>query len=145
LYAALLGGRSLWLVPGWFASVRAIGGALGTAGIALPHVEIGIGISVVVLGLAVALRLSLPIAAAMALVGLFAIFHGHAHGAQMPQDTSGYAYAAGFMLATALLHCTGVALGLLAATFGERGGRRIAQAVGGSSALVGLAILAAVA
>ena len=112
LYAALLGGRALWLVPATFVAVMAIGGALGMAGFGLPYAEIGIALSVVVLGLAVALRLSLPTLAAMALVGLFAVFHGHAHGAEMPQDVSGYAYAAGFMLATALLHCAGIALGL---------------------------------
>jgi len=144
LYAAMLGGRALWLVPATFVSVMAIGGALGIAGIALPYVEIGIAISGVVLGVAVALRLSLPIAAAMALVGLFATFHGHAHGAEMPPDVAGIAYASGFMLATALLHCAGIGLGLLAAKLGERGWR-IAQAAGGAKALVGLAILAGVA
>ena len=97
LYAALLGGRALWLVPGTFVAVMALGGALGMAGYALPYTEIGIALSVIVLGLAVALRISLPTLAAMALAGLFAIFHGHAHGAEMPQDLSGYEYAAGFL------------------------------------------------
>ena len=80
----------------------------------------------------------------MALVGLFAIFHGHAHGAEMPPDVSGTAYASGFMLATALLHCAGIAIGLLVGGFGERGWR-IARTAGGAMALVGLAILAGVA
>ena len=123
----------------------AIGGALGIAGIALPYVEIGIALSVVVLGLAVALRMSLPALAAMALVGLFAIFHGYAHGAEMPRDVSGYAYAAGFMLATALLHGAGIALGLLAGRFAAQGGWRVAQAAGGAMALAGVAILTGVA
>jgi urease accessory protein len=144
LYAAMLAGRPLWPVPATFLSVMAIGGALGIAGIALPYVEIGIGISVVVLGVAMALRLSLPAAAAMALVGLFAIFHGHAHGAEMPPEVSGTAYASGFMLATAMLLCTGIGLGLLAARLGERGWR-IVRTAGGAMALVGLAILAGVA
>lgn len=138
LYAGLLGGRAMWGVPATFVAVMAIGGALGAAGVALPYVEIGIGLSVVVLGLAVALRLPLPMAGAMALVALFAVFHGHAHGAEMPQDASGTAYAAGFMLATALLHGTGIALALAA---GRLGGVRVAQTAGGAMALAGIAIL----
>ena len=106
-----------------------------------PFVEIGIALSVVVLGLAVALAPGLPTLAAMALVGFFAIFHGHAHGAEMPQDVSGYAYAAGFMLATALLHAAGIALGLALARMGQLAGRRAVQAGGGAMALAGLVIL----
>jgi urease accessory protein len=141
LYAALLGGRALWLVPASFVGVMAIGGALGIAGINVPYVEIGIALSIVVLGLAVALRLGVPTLAAMALVGFFAIFHGHAHGAEMPQDASGYSYAAGFMLATALLHAAGVALGLIAARLTALGGSRLTRAAGGAMALAGVAIL----
>ena len=126
LYAALLGGRALWLVPATFVGVMAIGGALGHGGLALPYAEIGIALSVIVLGLAVALRISLPTLAAMALAGLFAIFHGHAHGAEMPQTISGHDYAAGFMLATALLHGVGIALGVVGAksALARRAGRR---------------------
>ena len=93
----------------------ALGGALGMAGYGLPYTEIGIAVSVIVLGLAIAFRISLPTLAAMALAGLFAIFHGHAHGAEMPQTISGYEYAAGFLLATALLHGAGIALGIFSA------------------------------
>jgi urease accessory protein len=141
LYAALLGGRALWQVPASFVGVMAIGGALGMAGITVPLAEIGIALSVVVLGLAVALRVSLPTLGAMPLVGFFAIFHGHAHGAEMPQDASGYAYAAGFMLATALLHGAGIALGLAFGRMGQLAGHRIVQAGGGAMALAGLVIL----
>ena len=144
LHAALLGGRALWLVPATFVTVMALGGAVGAAGYPLPYVEIGIALSVVVMGLAVALRVGLPTLAAMALVGLFAIFHGHAHGAEMSADASGYAYAAGFMLTTALLHGAGIALGLLAGQFSEMGGRRVIQAAGSAMALAGLAILAGI-
>jgi urease accessory protein len=140
LYASLLGGRALWLVPVTFVTVMALGGALGVAGYALPYTEIGIALSVVVLGLAVALRISLPVLAAMALAGIFAIFHGHAHGAEMPQDLSGYEYAAGFLLATALLHGTGIAAGMIAGQLGERGGW-FARAAGGAMAAAGLFIL----
>jgi urease accessory protein len=141
LYASLLGGRALWLVPASFVGVMAIGGALGIAGIGVPYVEFGIALSIVVLGLAVALRLSIPTLAAMALVGVFAIFHGHAHGGEMPQDASGYSYAAGFMLATALLHAAGVAIGLIAGRLTALGGSRLTQAAGGGMALAGVVIL----
>jgi urease accessory protein len=144
LYAALLGGRALWLVPATFVTVMALGGALGAAGYALPYTEIGIALSVVVLGVAVALRVSLPTLAAMALAGVFAVFHGHAHGAEMPQSLSGYEYAAGFLGATALLHGAGIALGLAMGKLSELGGRRVVQAAGGAMALAGLALLVAV-
>ncbi len=142
LYAALPGGRALWLVPATFVGVMAIGGALGAAGYPLPYVETGIALSVIVLGLAVALRVSLPTLGAMALAGLFAIFHGHTHGAEMPLGVSGVTSAAGFMLATALLHGAGIAIGLVAGRLAEHGGWRIAQAAGGAMALAGIALLA---
>ena len=142
LYAALLGGRALWLVPATFVGVMAIGGALGAAGYPLPYVETGIALSVIVLGLAVALRVSLPTLGAMALAGLFAIFHGHTHGAEMPLGVSGVTYAAGFMLATALLHGAGIAIGLVAGRLAEHVGWRVAQAAGGAMALAGIALLA---
>ena len=144
LYAALLGGRALWLVPATFVAVMALGGAAGVAGYALPYTEIGIALSVVVLGVAVALRVSLPTLAAMALVGVFAVFHGHAHGAEMPQSLSGYEYAAGFLVATALLHGAGIAAGLGIGKLSELGGRRVAQAAGGAMALAGVALLVTV-
>lgn len=140
LYAALLGGRALWLVPATFVGVMAVGGALGAAGYPLPYTEIGIALSVIVLGLAVALRASLPTLAAMALAGSFAIFHGHAHGAEMPADAAAV-YAAGFMLATALLHAAGIAVGLVAGRLSERGGWRVAQMAGGAMALAGVLLL----
>lgn len=145
LFAAHLGGRALWLVPATFVAVMALGGALGMTGAGLPFVETVIALSVVVLGLAVALRIGVPTPAAMALVGFFAIFHGHAHGAEMPADASGVAYAAGFMLATALLHGTGIALGLTIARLGEFAARRSVQVAGGAMALAGAAILVGVA
>ena len=141
LYAAMIGGRALWAVPATFVGVMAIGAALGVAGYTLPYTEIAIALSVIVLGLAVAFRINIPTLAAMALAGLFAIFHGHAHGAEMPLDLSGYEYAAGFLLATALLHGAGIGLGLAAGSLAERGGWRAAQAAGGAMALAGVALL----
>ena len=139
LFAAGLGGRALWAVPLTFVAVMALGGALGVQGVALPFVETGIALSVVVLGTLIALRVQWPVAAAMALVGLFAIFHGHAHGAEMPLDASGAAYAAGFMIATALLHMVGIAIGLAA---GSRQG--VARLGGAAVAAAGVALLVGV-
>jgi urease accessory protein len=141
LYAAMLGGRALRLIPAAFLGAMAIGGVMGMAGYGLPYTEIGIAVSVIVLGLAVALRVSLPTLAAMALAGFFAVFHGHAHGAEMPQSISGYEYAAAFLLATALLHGVGVALGLTIGRLSERGWR-VAQAAGGAMAIAGIVLLA---
>ena len=112
IFAWQLGGRALWLVPASFVLMMAVGGALGTAGVAVPFVEAGIIASVIVLGAAVALRVKTPVAVAVAMVAAFAVFHGHAHGTEMPLDASGALYAAGFMLATALLHMGGIALGM---------------------------------
>ena len=112
LFAAHLGGRALWIVPLSFVSVMTLAGIAGTAGVALPFAEIGIALSVVVLGLAVAFQLNVPTVAAAALAGFFAVFHGYAHGAEMPASMSGLSYGLGFICATLLLHATGVGLGL---------------------------------
>jgi urease accessory protein len=139
MFAANLGGRALWAVPLSFVALMAVGGALGVAQIGIPYVETGIALSVVILGLVVALQAQWPVAAAMALVGVFALFHGHSHGTEMPLDVSGATYAAGFMLATALLHMAGIGLGI-----GMSQWRRAAQLSGAGLALVGIGLLAGV-
>lgn len=141
LFAANLGHRALWLVPASFVSMMMIGGVLGIAGVQVPFVEVGIAVSVIVLGAAVALNFNVPVIAAMALVGFFAIFHGHAHGAEMPNDASGLAYAIGFMLATAVLHAIGIGLGLGIGTAVRNYSRRVTQFGGGVIALAGGAVL----
>jgi urease accessory protein len=118
--------------------MMAAGGAAGMGGIEL---QIGIGLSVVILGVAVAFGLHLPTVAAMALVGLFAIFHGHTHGAEMPETASGFAYGLGFVMATAGLHSCGIGLGLVLGRMHEASGRRISRVAGSAMALAGLAIL----
>ena len=139
-FAVRLGGRAVWLVPAAFVAMMAVGGFAGLEGVQLPFVETAIALSVMVLGLAVAFQWKLPVAAASALVGLFAISHGHAHGSEMPVDASGLTYAAGFMLATASLHVAGIGLGLAVGRIGARS--RIAlQASGGAMALAGVALL----
>ena len=138
--AAQYGGRALWLVPLSFLVAMAIAGVIGMAGIVVPVAEIGIGVSVVVLGLAIAFQLRPPTFVAMAVVGFFALFHGCAHGAELPDRTTGLPFALGFLLATALLHGTAVGLGLLMQR--QASSRRLIQAGGGAMALVGIAVLA---
>ncbi|RUQ37925.1 MAG: HupE/UreJ family protein [Candidatus Competibacteraceae bacterium] len=114
LWAAQLGGRALWAVPLTFVLTMAVGGVCGFMGVALPMVEPGIAGSVIVLGILVALSSRLPMAASMALVGVFALFHGYAHGAEMAAEASALWYSLGFMLATATLHGAGIGIALAA-------------------------------
>lgn len=114
LLSAEIGGRAIWTVPATFVSVMIVGAALGIAGIRLPLVEYGIAVSVLALGTAVVGAGDLPVRVAMGFVGLFALFHGHAHGTEMPHLAEPVLYAAGFTLATILLHIFGAATGYLA-------------------------------
>lgn len=141
IFAWQLGGRAVWLVPATFVLLMAAGGALGMGGFSLPYVELGIALSVVVLGGAVALGVQLPLAAAMGLVGAFAIFHGHAHGAEMPETASGLAYGAGFMLATAALHLSGLALGAGIGRLGETYGQVWVRRAGAAVSVAGLGLV----
>lgn len=106
--AAVVGGRAVWSVPCAFLAMMMLGAVAGAWGMPLPLVEVGIGASVVVLGLATAFGRSLPEAAAVALAAVFAVFHGHAHGTEMAPTLSAAEYGAGFALATALLHASGL-------------------------------------
>ena len=137
-----LGGRALWLVPASFVVTMAAAGVAGMAGLALPYVEAGIALSILVLGAAIALETTMPVAAAMGLVAFFAVFHGHAHGTEMPQTMSGLAYGTGFVAATAALHALGIGLGLVIGRSGEMFGRRVLQVGGSAAALAGAALLA---
>lgn len=141
VFAWQLGGRALWLVPTTFVAVMAVGGVLGATGMTVPFVEAGIALSVVVLGAIVALDMRAPVAAAMGLVGLFAIFHGHAHGTEMPEDAGGVAYATGFMIATAFLHLAGISIGFLIGKAGERYGALVMRATGGLATVAGVCLL----
>jgi urease accessory protein len=136
-----LGGRAVWIVPMTFVLVMALGGALGMMGVAVPFVETGIVLSVIVLGAVVALGIQAPVAIAAGIVGLFAIFHGHAHGAEMPAAAGGMAYAAGFMIATATLHAAGLASGYLIEKIGDRHGTFATRAAGGIASLAGVGLL----
>jgi urease accessory protein len=114
LWAAQRGGRAVWLVPLAFVIVMMAGGLLGMAHVLVPFVEPGIIASVLILGLLVAMAARLPLAASACLVGVFALFHGHAHGAEMPTAAAGILYGLGFVISTILLHVCGIGLGLAA-------------------------------
>lgn len=144
LFAWMLKGRSLWLVPAAFVGMMAIGGVLGVFQIPVPMVELGIALSIVVIGALVASGKSIPVAAAMAIVGVFAIFHGHAHGTEMPAAMSGLTYGIGFIAATALLHAIGIAAGLAIGKAGEARGFQVARVGGAAMAAIGVAIVVGV-
>lgn len=113
LWGAFLGGRAMWTLPVVFPVVMALGGALGVVGVGLPGVETGIALSGVVLGIMVALAARPPLWVAAVLVGIFAVFHGHAHGTELPEAANALTFAIGFVIATGLLHLCGIAFGLL--------------------------------
>lgn len=114
LWGAALGPPALWLLPVAFPLVMAFGGVIGILGVPLPRVEIGIAISAIVLGLMVAFAVRAPLLLAVAAVGAFAIFHGYAHGAELPPGADAIAFSAGFVIATGLLHLAGIGFGLAA-------------------------------
>lgn len=142
VFAFVLGGRALWMVPLSFVAMMIVGFGLGSAQIDLPFVELGIALSSVVIGAAAAMGRPMPVIAAMGLVGAFAVFHGHAHGSEMPSDASGLTYAAGFIMATALLHLAGIAATLGVSKIVGRYGKLAAQLTGGVFTLGGIGILA---
>lgn len=142
LWGALLCAPAIWLLPLVFPLVMAIGSVLGILGVPIPSIEVGIALSAIVLGLCVALALRPPLWIAAAIVGAFAIFHGHAHGTEPPAAVDAYTYAAGFVIATGLLHVGGIVFGLLARwDWGEVAVR----AGGGVIALAGVAFLSGIA
>jgi urease accessory protein len=138
LWGAFLGMPAMVLLPVVFPLVMALGGALGILGVPLPGTEIGIAISAVLLGLAVVFAVRPPLWMAAVLVGVFAIFHGHAHGAELPVGADALAYSLGFVIATGLLHLAGIAIGLLAQW---PAGRIAVRAAGGAIALAGVVFL----
>lgn len=136
LIAGIRGGAARWALPAAFLAMMAAGAGLGVAGIGLPFAETGIALSIVAFGLAILFGLRLPVPGLVALVGAFAVFHGYAHGAEMPETASGLAYGLGFLSGTALLHAAGLGLGLIVARE-----RRAAPAMGAAVALSGLTLL----
>jgi urease accessory protein len=142
MWGAFLGAPAIWILPVVFPLVMAFGGALGIVGVPIPMVETGIALSGVVLGLLVAFAIRAPIWVAGVIVGVFAVFHGHAHGAELPEAFSAYGYAVGFVVGTGLLHMAGIAIGFLTKS---AAGTMVVRAAGGLVAMVGAAFLFGVA
>ncbi len=138
LWAGLVGGRARIAFPAAFIVMMLVAGLWGMSGAALAGVEVGIAVSVLVLGLAIALRANPPLLAGSAACAIFAIFHGYAHGAELPQAATGLTYSLGFVLATAALHFMGLQLAQVLTTRSMLA----ARLAGGGVALAGLALLA---
>jgi urease accessory protein len=138
LWGAQLGAPAIWLLPVTFPMVMAFGGFLGLVGIPLPGVEYGIALSALALGVMVAREAKPPLIAAAVMVGFFAVFHGHAHGTELPPGQSGLMYSIGFVMATGCLHGVGIAIGLVHAWPVGKAALRVA---GAAVALAGVAFL----
>ena len=111
VWAAQTGRPALWVLPAVFPLAMAVGGMMGVAGMPVPGIEAGIAASVLILGLLIAFQAKPPLAASVVLVALFAVFHGHAHGTELPQAASPVLYGLGFVVATAILHLIGLGIG----------------------------------
>ena len=135
LWGAFLGRPLLIALPMIFPTLMAIGAGLGMAGLPLPPVELGIALSVVTLGLMILFAVRAPVPVACLIVAAFGLFHGYAHGVELPSAADPVGYSAGFVLCTGLLHLSGIALGLLNAT---RAGTLALRSAGGAIALAGL-------
>ena len=137
LWAGLNGGRALWLWPVAFVGVMVLGGLLGISGVAVPMVEAGILASVVVLGLLVLATAQVPAAVGAILVAAFALLHGHSHGAELPGEAAAASYAAGFAIATAILHAIGIGVSRMAS---NANGRLLVRGAGALVAAAGVAL-----
>jgi urease accessory protein len=138
IWGAQLGGRQVWALPVAFPLVMALGGVAGISGFQLPHVELGIGLSVLTLGLVIMLALRPPDAAALILIAVFAVFHGYAHGVELPVAADPASYAVGFVLATGLIHVAGIGIGL---TIGNLLEGKVARGLGSLIAAAGVYFL----
>lgn len=138
LWGTFLGAPAIWVLPIVFPLVMALAGALGVLGVPLPGVEIGIAISAIALGTMVALAAKPSIWIAAVLVGAFAVFHGHAHGTELPVGADAIAYSMGFVMATGMLHVAGIAFGALSKW---PAGRMAVRAAGGVIAVIGIVYL----
>lgn len=141
LWGAFLGKPAIWILPIVFPLVMAFGGALGVAGVPIPYIETGIALSGLMLGLAVAFAIRPPIWIAAIIVGAFAIFHGHAHGTELPSAANPLIFSIGFVIGTGLLHLAGIIIGELTRW---SWGIYVVRAGGGVIACIGLAFLVGV-
>ncbi|MCG3206344.1 MAG: hypothetical protein KCHDKBKB_03080 [Elusimicrobia bacterium] len=135
LWAAQLGKKAYWRVPTTFVGIMAAGAILGIAGFRVAFVEEGILLSVLILGVLIATAAPLSVGLSQLIVGLFALFHGHSHGTEMPMAASGLAYGVGFIASTALLHGLGIGLAILSQ---KVNGSRVIRYAGAAIACAGL-------
>jgi urease accessory protein len=142
IVSAQIGGRAIWTVPMTFVLVMAVGGFLGVIDIGLSIVEVGIASSVLVLGAIIAAEKRIPVVIALIAVGLFAIFHGYAHGAEIPSVARPFVYALGFLTGTALIHILGVVIGDISGHYEK--GKLLLRIAGGVISIVGILFLAGV-
>jgi urease accessory protein len=138
LWGAQLGRPAVLLLPVTFPMVMAFGGMLGLMGVVLPEIEVGIAVSAIILGVMVAWEARPPLWAAAAVVGVFAIFHGHAHGAELPAGADALLYSIGFVVATGCLHAAGIGIGLI---HRWPAGKVVLRGVGVAVALAGVCFL----
>ena len=138
LWGVFLGRPAIWILPIVFPLVMAFGGALGVAGVDIPYVETGIALSGMILGLAVAFAVRPPLWIAAVIVGIFAIFHGYAHGTELPSSANPLVYSVGFVIGTGLLHLVGILFGELTRW---SWGSAVVRTSGGIIALIGLGFL----
>jgi urease accessory protein len=138
LWGAQFGAPAIWLLPVTFPMVMAFGGFLGLLGVPIPGVELGIALSAILLGSMVTTEARPPSWLAATLVGFFAIFHGHAHGSELPAGENGLLYSVGFVIATGCLHATGISIGLI---HRWRSGRIALRVAGAGVAAAGLVFL----
>jgi len=138
LWGAFLRAPAIYILPVVFPVIMALGGAAGVVGAPLPYIETGIALSSVVLGLLIAFAVKAPLWLATVIVGVFAVFHGHAHGTELPQAANAVSFAVGFVLATGLLHLLGIGLGYLVA---RPGGKPAVRVMGVLIALAGIGFL----
>jgi urease accessory protein len=138
IWGAQMGGRSIWELPVAFPMMMAVGGLIGMSGMYVPDAELGIAISVLVLGASIAFAWRPLEVVSLAIIAAFAFFHGYAHGVELPAATDPVAYAAGFVIATGLIHVVGIGIGLLAGKF-ARG--RLSRGLGAAVACIGVYFL----
>ncbi|MBF0109843.1 MAG: HupE/UreJ family protein [Magnetococcales bacterium] len=141
ILAARQGGRALWAIPCMFVGMMVVGGSFGVVGVSLPLIELGIAGSVIVLGMVLALGKTLSLPLALSLIALMAVFHGHAHGTEMPVNAMGILYGFGFALATSLLHLIGIALFMVVHKFFRSVAPVTIRAGGGLIAVAGVSLL----
>lgn len=139
MWGAQLGAPAIWVLPVTFPLVMALGGALGALGVPIPGIEIGIAVSAIALGAMVLLAARPPLWIAALLVAVFAVFHGHAHGAELPESVNVIAYSIGFVVATGALHALGILIGVI---HRWPAGAKALRAGGGVIAAFGLYFLA---